>query len=114
MKKALLILHQKRSQPGDIGKKLINRGFILDIRKPCLGDKLPNNLDKHSLVVIFGGPMSVNDSNIDFIKYEIEWINIVLKSKKPFLQAHHSYPLIIGLPLGAAYLNRTNERKLLD
>ena len=66
MKKALLILHQKRSHPGDIGNKLEERGYLLDIRKPCIGDKLPNNLNEHSLVVIFGGPMSVNDPNLDF------------------------------------------------
>ena len=66
MKKALLVMHQNRSQPGDIGKKLIERGYVLDIRKPCVGDNLPNNLDDHSLVVIFGGPMSVNDSNYEW------------------------------------------------
>ena len=66
MKKALLILHQKRSQPGDLGNKLRERGFLLDVRKPCIGDKLPNNLDGHSLIVIFGGPMSANDTSLDF------------------------------------------------
>jgi len=93
MKKALLILHQKRSKPGDIGDKLIQRGFNLDIRRPCQGDVLPNNLDEHSLVVIFGGPMSVND-NSDFIKYEMDWLKIVLNSGKPFL----------GICLGAQML----------
>ena len=94
MKKALLILHQKRSQPGDIGEKLKERGYALDVRKPCLGDKLPNNLEEHSLVVIFGGPMSVNDSNFDFIKYEMDWLKIAIESDKPFL----------GICLGAQML----------
>ena len=94
MKKALLILHQKKSQPGDIGNKLEERGYLLDIRKPCLGDKLPNNLNEHSLVVIFGGPMSVNDTNLDYIKYEMNWLRIVIESGKPFL----------GICLGAQML----------
>ena len=94
MKKALLILHQKRSHSGDIGKKLIERGYSLDIRKPCIGDKLPDNLEDHSLVVIFGGPMSVNDHNFSFIKYEMEWLKIVIESGKPFL----------GICLGAQML----------
>ena len=94
MKKALLILHQKRSQTGDIGIKLKERGFELDIRKPCLGDKLPTNLNNHSLVVIFGGPMSVNDYEHDFIKYEMDWLKIVLRSGIPFL----------GICLGAQML----------
>ena len=94
MKKALLILHQKRSHPGDIGNKLEERGYLLDIRKPCIGDKLPHNLNEHSLVVIFGGPMSVNDTNLDFIKYEMEWLRVVIQSGKPFL----------GICLGAQML----------
>ena len=94
MKKALLILHQKRSKPGDLGNKLIERGYDLDIRKPCIGHKLPKNLDDHDLVVIFGGPMSVNDQNNNFIKYEMDWLRIVIKSGKPFL----------GICLGAQML----------
>ena len=94
MKKALLVMHQNRSQPGDIGKKLIERGYVLDIRKPCVGDNLPNNLDDHSLVVIFGGPMSVNDSNYEFLDYEMDWLKVVIESGKPFL----------GICLGAQML----------
>ena len=95
MKKALIILHQKRSIPGDIGKKLIKRGYELDIKRPCIGCKLPNKLDDYSLVVILGGPISVND-NMDYINYEIEWIDVVLKSEKPFL----------GICLGAQILTK--------
>ena len=94
MKKALLILHQKRSRSGNIGKKLIERGYILDIRRPCLGDKLPENLNEHSLVIIFGGPMSVNEPEYEFIKYEMNWLKVVIKSGKPFL----------GICLGAQML----------
>ena len=77
MKKALLILHQKSSSPGDIGDKLIKRGYKLDIIKTCVGDKLPNNLDDHSLVVIFGGPMSINDSDNQFISIDIDNIGMI-------------------------------------
>ena len=93
MKKALLILHQRRSCPGDLGEKLKKRGYILDIRKPSEGDALPTNLDEHALVVIFGGPMSVND-NSEFIKYEMDWLEVVINSGKPFL----------GICLGAQML----------
>ena len=93
-KKALLIVHQKRSDPGDIGKKLLQRGYYLDIKRPPLGEKLPENMNEYNLAVIFGGPMSINDKNNDFIKYEIDWINVALKSNKPFL----------GICLGAQML----------
>ena len=94
MKKALLILHQKRSRSADIGNKLLARGFKLDIRKPALGDKLPSSMNNHDLAIIFGGPISINDNSLDFIKYEIDWIGNALSSQKPFL----------GICLGAQML----------
>ena len=93
MKKALLILHQKRSIPGDIGKKLQNRGYILDICKPPLGDILPIELKSYSIVVIFGGPMSANDKDAFIIK-EIHFIKLIIDSNVPFL----------GICLGAQFL----------
>jgi len=93
MKKALIILHQKRSITGDIGNKLKARGYSLDIRRPCCGESLPVNLDNHALVVILGGAISVND-DCEYKDYEIAWLKIVLESNKPFL----------GICLGAQML----------
>ena len=83
-KKALIILHQSRSSYGDVGIKLKQRGFKLDIKKPALGEKLPQNMNDHDAAIIYGGPMSANDDN-DAIKYETDWISVALKSEKPFL-----------------------------
>ena len=93
MKKVLFILHQKTSVSGDVGKKFKQRGFVAEIVRPPLGDILPNNLSKYSAVVIFGGPMSVNDDE-EFIKNEIKWMKNVIDSKIPFL----------GICLGAQIL----------
>ena len=92
-KTALIILHQKRSSTGDVGLKLKQRGYKIDVRKPTLGDKLPKNMDNHDLAIIYGGPMSANDNN-HAIKYETDWISVALDSKKPFL----------GICLGAQML----------
>ena len=94
LKNALLIVHQKKSDPGEIGQKLKTRGYQLDIRRPVLGEKLPDSMENHDLAVIFGGPMSINDMNHQFIKKEIYWIELALKSNKPFL----------GICLGAQML----------
>ena len=96
-KKALIIVHQKRSDPGEIGNKLKVRGYELDVRRAALGEKLPESMDDHDLAVIFGGPMSINDINKDFIKQEIDWIELALKSNKPFL----------GICLGAQMLAKS-------
>ncbi|MCO6180339.1 glutamine amidotransferase [Ciceribacter sp. RN22] len=91
----LLVLHQERSSPGRVGQMLLEKGYPLDIRRPPLGDALPETLAGHSGAVIFGGPMSANDPD-QFIHDEIEWISIPLKEKKPFL----------GICLGAQMMVR--------
>jgi GMP synthase (glutamine-hydrolysing) len=91
----LIVLHQERSTPGRIGHHLLARGHTLDIRRPALGDTLPETLAEHSGVVIFGGPMSANDET-DFIRRETEWLAVPLEEKKPFL----------GVCLGAQMLAR--------
>jgi len=93
VKTALIILHQRRSSIGDVGLKLKRRGYKIDIKKPSLGEKLPANMDNHDVVIMYGGPMSANDNNTA-IKYETDWINTILESKKPFL----------GICLGAQML----------
>ena len=110
MKKALVILHQKRSVTGDIGIKLQKRGYKLDICRPPMGQDLPTNLDNYSLVVIFGGPMSVNDTD-DFINKEINFMKLIIESNVPYL----------GICLGAQFLAKylgspikENENKLSE
>jgi GMP synthase (glutamine-hydrolysing) len=91
----LMVLHQEQSTPGRIGHHFQTRGIAMDIRRPRFGDPLPATLAMHSGAVIFGGPMSVNDSD-DFVRDEIEWIKVPLVEGKPFL----------GICLGAQMLAR--------
>src|SRR5258707_14640610 len=89
----LIVLHQETSTPGRVGNVLRALGHKLDIRRPRFGDSLPETLDGHAGAVIFGGPMSVNDSD-DFIRREIDWIAVPLREQRPFL----------GICLGAQML----------
>jgi GMP synthase (glutamine-hydrolysing) len=93
--KVLIVLHQEASSPGKLGQMLRAKGFDLDIRKPRFGEKLPETMDEHAGAVIFGGPMSANDSD-DFIRAETDWIGVTLKEGAPFL----------GVCLGAQMLVR--------
>lgn len=79
----LVILHQEHSTPGRVGLKLKQMGYSLDIRKPRFGDEMPTTMDDHEGAIIFGGPMSVNDDE-EWIKQEINWIDIPLKENRPF------------------------------
>ena len=110
MKKALLILHQKRSVAGEIEIKLKKRGFKLEFCRPPLGDILPINLKNFSLIVIFGGPMSANDED-NFILDEINFMKLIIDSNIPYL----------GICLGAQFLAKylgspiiKNENKLSE
>lgn len=89
----LVILHQERSSAGRVGHQLIEAGFDLDIRRPPLGDELPETLERHAGAVVFGGPMSANDQD-EFIRRETEWLKVPLREKRPFL----------GICLGAQML----------
>ncbi|MCO5733541.1 glutamine amidotransferase [Rhizobium sp. SSA_523] len=89
----LIILHQERSSPGRVGQMLVEKGYPLDIRRPVLGDPLPETLRSHAGAVIFGGPMSANDPE-PFVKQEIDWISVPLRENKPYL----------GICLGAQML----------
>lgn len=93
----LLVVHQETSTPGRIGVKLKRRGYCLDVRRPCLGQQLPDDLSAYAGVVVFGGPMSANDcGQLDFIRYEIDWLARPLDQQVPYL----------GVCLGAQMLAR--------
>ncbi len=91
--KILVVLHQEHSSPGRVGQILRERGHVLDIRRPPLGDPLPETLEDHAGAVVFGGPMSANDPE-DYVRRETEWLKVPLKEDKPFL----------GICLGAQML----------
>jgi GMP synthase (glutamine-hydrolysing) len=94
--KILIILHQEHSTPGRVGRLLQAHGWTLDIRRPRFDEPLPATMEQHAGAVIFGGPMSANDGD-DYIRREIDWINVPLAEGKPFL----------GICLGAQMLSKT-------
>src|SRR5437667_11427461 len=80
----LIVLHQETSTPGRIGHALRQRGYPLDVRRPRLSDPPPETMATHAGAIIFGGPMSANDTT-DFIGCEIDWLSVPLKEKKRLL-----------------------------
>lgn len=91
--RVLIVVHQRRSHPGHVGRWFRDNGFALDIRLPRFGDALPETLEHHAGAVIFGGPMSANDGDA-FVRQEIDWLRVPLSEDKPFL----------GICLGAQML----------
>jgi GMP synthase (glutamine-hydrolysing) len=95
-KRVLIVMHQAHSTPGRIGCYLTALGACLDIRRPSLGEALPETLDDHDAVVVFGGPMGAND-DCEWIAREIAWLETPLREQKP----------LIGICLGAQMLAKT-------
>lgn len=91
----LVVLHQARSTPGRIGQRLQARGYALDVRRPALGEALPETLGGHAGVVVFGGPMSANDDS-PFLAEEMRLLERALAAGTPTL----------GICLGAQLMAR--------
>lgn len=91
----LIVLHQETSSPGRVGYLLRELGYKLDIRRPPLGDRLPEKLEAYAGIVVFGGPMSANDNDAWLLR-ELKLIEHALHQNVPFL----------GLCLGAQMLCR--------
>ena len=95
LRRVLIILHQENSTPGRVGMSLRARGFTLDIRRPRFGDPLPHTMSGHAGAVIFGGPMSANDTDA-FVHREIDWVGVALAEGAP----------LFGICLGAQMMVR--------
>lgn len=91
----LMLLHQKSSCAGAVAQWLREYGFELDIRRPALGEELPQHLEHHSGVIVFGGPMSANDETPE-IQRELDWLAVPLRHRLPYL----------GICLGAQLMVR--------
>ena len=99
MKKPILIvLHQEQSSPGRVGYALRQRGYELDIRRPPLGDALPETAAEHSGMVVFGGPMSAND------EANHPWILGVMDLIRSYGEAGRP---VLGICLGAQLIARS-------
>ncbi len=92
-KRVLVVLHRDVSSPCEIGRILREGGATLDVRRPPLGDPLPDEHEGHDTAIVFGGPMSANDGD-DWIRGEIDWIGDALRAGIPTL----------GICLGAQML----------
>ncbi len=91
----LVVLHQETSTPGRVGQVLEAAGVALDVRRPVLGERLPQTLEAHRGAILFGGPPSANDPD-PHLRQEIDWLNVPLRENRPFL----------GICLGAQMLSK--------
>ncbi len=99
--KILTLIHKDTTVPGLVGKKLVTMGYQLEMCAPILGETLPDDLTSYAGVLVFGGPMSVNDDEL-YLRQELAWIERVLAMKVPYL----------GVCLGAQLLAKVLGAKV--
>jgi len=93
----LVVVHQETSTPGRVGDFLLERGYRLDRRCPCLDEPLPSDLSGYAGAVVFGGPQSANDCHLPGIRAELDWLE------------RHALPAelpLLGICLGAQQVAR--------
>ena len=90
--KILLFLHAEHSTAGRVGRILTELGHQVVEARPCIDGCLPIALEHADALVVFGGPMSVNDPEM---ASELTLIKQFLQHQKPYL----------GICLGAQFLN---------
>jgi len=89
---ALILQHTLEERGGLFEKILLEQGWALDARPLFSGTPLPDSLEDYGMVLVLGGPMSVNDEkDHPFLKNEIPFIRKALKI---------GYP-VLGICLGA-------------
>ncbi len=60
----LVVQHQETCPPGRVGDWLIAAGMDLDVRRPDLGESLPEDLAGHDGLLVLGGQMGCRDDDV--------------------------------------------------
>ncbi len=99
--KILTLIHKDTTVAGLVGEKLVTMGYQLEMCAPFAGEALPEDLARYAAVLVFGGPMSVNDNEL-YLRQELNWLEQVLAAKVPYL----------GICLGAQLLAKVLGAKV--
>jgi GMP synthase (glutamine-hydrolysing) len=91
-RKALIVMHNKTEGAGTFENILKEMGWEREVLPLFEGDPLPRAAEEYALILLMGGPMSVNEEErFPFLKQETAFIRKRLKLGKP----------VLGICLGA-------------
>jgi GMP synthase (glutamine-hydrolysing) len=88
MSKAIILQHVPHEGAGRILPALRDFGIPVEIRKLHAGDEVPTKLDEVRVLVVMGGPMGVNETDVTrfpFLGAEIGLLKQVIDADLPFL-----------------------------
>ena len=91
-KKIIFLSHQEKSELGIMKSFFLKNNYEIEIIKPLHGFELPEYINNYSGVIILGGVMNIEDTEVfPQLKNEITWIKNLMEINIP----------ILGICLGA-------------
>jgi GMP synthase-like glutamine amidotransferase len=112
MRRALVLEHVPHEGPARVGQALARAGFELDRRQLFAGAALPSSLDGIELMVVMGGPMSVEDvgdARYPFLRAELELLGAAVASDFPTLGVCLGAQLLAKAAGARVYPNAVGE-----
>lgn len=65
--RVLVVEHQAEAPAGWLGRWLVEAGAELDVRRPYLGEQLPEDVPDHDALLVLGGEMGATDDHVPWI-----------------------------------------------
>ncbi len=103
MRKPVLILQQLECEPAALIRETIHAGGIESRVVMTQAESVPLALTPYSGLVVMGGPMSANDTHLDFISRQIRLLQWCVR---------HDFP-VLGICLGAQLLARAAGAEII-
>lgn len=103
VKKAIVIQHVPHEGLGIIGEVLTSFGISAEFVRVYRGERVPQELDRGTLLIVLGGPMGVYESErYPFLKDELNLLERAFKKDSP----------VLGICLGAQLMAKAAGAKV--
>ena len=103
VKKAIVIQHVPHEGLGVIGEVLTSFGISAEFVRVYRGERVPQELDRGTLLIVLGGPMGVYElERYPFLKDELNLLERAFKKDSP----------VLGICLGAQLMAKAAGAKV--
>ncbi|CAN5420021.1 hypothetical protein BH09ACT12_BH09ACT12_33690 [soil metagenome] len=84
--RVLVVQHEETCPPALLGRWLLDAGLSLDVRRPDLGEALPDDLAGHDVLMVLGGSMDADDeSGYPWLADTVELLRAAVRDGVPTL-----------------------------
>ncbi len=83
--RVLVVQHEDDAPAAWFGTWLVEAGAELDVRRPYLGDPLPDDLGDHDALLVLGGEMGATDDDVWWIPLTRALVGVAAATRTPTL-----------------------------